>query len=491
VRGAAVGIAAGRPAGNATVLLEAPRDAWRRVPRVKGFDLAYEMAHGESPFVDPSFAGLASDSPPLAIGTETFDRLLRRRDRRRRGPSRDLRVEHVLAALPAPPAVGNPVEGVRLDVFGVPSLRSVGGAPTWLVEVAATAGAVPPQRPPLDATIVLDRSTGGDPLGWTWLCRGLAAVGGQMRPRDHLSVVIAGPIPRVAIRRGTADEIEALAGELADLPATDSADIDAALRMAEQESSTRTGGLVIAAHEASVDRGRDDVRAALAKWHAFLAAAGDDETPGPDVPRFVVIEPVAAVDARGLEASFGRTTPDAIAIRRGLLRQVFGDDTLVARRCRLTVRFDPRQIAAYRLVGHRQSAMESLASAGPATLDLHAGDTTRAVYEVVPRGRPGASAVAAELEWRTGGGVAMTLRRGLAEEAPPSSVAVPSPHGCEVILAVALAETMADSAHADPRVAKEAARLFDRWRLRGDVTEFGERLAELGGRPAVERRPPR
>jgi hypothetical protein len=56
---------------------------------------------------------------------------------------------------------------------------------------------------------------------------------------------------------------------------------------------------------------------------------------------------------------------------------------------------------------------------------------------------------------------------------------------------VAVAETLADSAHADVRVAREAARLIDRWRSRGDVTDFGEQLAAIAGRPIPERRAPR
>jgi hypothetical protein len=489
VRGAAVG--APDVASVSGVSLERPRDSWRRVPRVKGFDLAFEMAHGEAPFIDPSISGLASDVPPLTVATDSFDRLLARRDRRWKGQSRDLRVEHVLAALPAP-GTGRSTDGLRLDVLGVRSLRSVGGVPTLLVEVTATADGGAANRELVEATLVLDRSIGGDPLAWTWLCRGLAAVGARMTPRDRLTVVIAGPVPRLAIRRGSASEIAALATELAELPATDVADLDAAIRMAEQESGTNRDRLVIAAHEATAERGRDDVRAALGKWHAFLAAATGEDASGPDVPRFVLIEPVVAGGGGLAEPAFGRTAGDGTSIRRGLLRQVFATDTLVARRCRISLAFDPRQVAAYRLVGHRQSAMESLSSSRTAPLDLHVGETARVVYEVVPRGHPNPGAVSAELTWQTAAGSApKQSRQGLSLDASVSGAGLPAPHGCELVLAVAVAETLADSAHADPRAAKEAVRFIDRWRQRGDVTPCGERLAEIAGRPVVDRRPPR
>jgi hypothetical protein len=489
VRGAAVGVSDAATVSGAS--LERPRDSWRQVPRVKGFDLAFEMAHGEAPFVDPSITGLASDVPPLAVATDSFDRLLAQRDRRWKGQSRDLRVEHVLAALP-PPAGRRGSDGVRLDVLGVRSLRSVGGVPTLLVEVAATADGDPATREPLDATLVLDRSIGGDPLSWTWLCRGLAAIGARMTPRDRLTVVVAGPVPRLAIRVGTAREITSLASELAALPATDVADLDAAIRMANQESGTAGDRLVVAAHEATVGRGRDDVRAALGKWHAFQALADGDDASGHDVPRFVVIEPVVAGDSGPAAPSFGRTAGDGTSIRRGLLRQVFAADTLVARRCRLTVSFDPGQVAAYRLVGHRQSAMESLSSSRSVPIDLHVGETARVVYEVVPRGRPGPGAVSAELSWQPAtGSAAKLVRQGLSVTTSVTDAVLPSTHGCELLVAVAVAEMLADSAHADPRVAKEAVRVIERWRQRGDMTPYGERLAEIVGRPAVERRPPR
>jgi hypothetical protein len=489
VRGAAVDLPESVLGGVASVA--SPRVAWRKVPRVRGFDLAFEMANGESPFVDPSSPGLAADTPPLTVATDSFDRVLQKRDRRERIQPRDLRVEHVLAAMPAP-GTGAASDGVRLDVFGVRSLRNVGGAPTVLVEVSATAVGPRVDHAPRESTIVLDRSAGGDPLLWTWLCRGLADIGRRMGPHDRLSVVIAGQLPRLAIRRGAGAEIAELADELGDLPAANGADLDAAIRLAEHESAPAGGRLVVVAHEATAEGGRDVVRTALAAWHAFLASAADDEAGQAGVPRFVLVEPYAARTADGAEPPFGRTVADGMAIRRKMMRQVLGDDTLVAHRCRLTVSFDPRYVAAYRLVGHRQSAMESLASSQPTPLDLHVGETTRVVYEIVPRGRPDPSAVIAELEWQAAGNEAgRKLRRDLSLDSAASVAQLPSPHGCELVLAVAVAETLADSAHADVRVAREAARLIDRWRSRGDVTDFGEQLAAIAGRPIPERRAPR
>ena len=83
----------------------------------------------------------------------------------------------------------------------------------------------------------------------------------------------------------------------------------------------------------------------------------------------------------GTATSRGGTPPEPAAIRRALLAQVLDVESVVARTCRLEVRFAPAAVAAYRLVGHRQSAVESLAEGPAATVDLHAGEAVRAVYE--------------------------------------------------------------------------------------------------------------
>ena len=74
----------------------------RAVPGMRGFDLAFEMAHGEAPFVDPSIVPeLAVDRPPLVVATDSFDRVWPLpAGRRRRAELEGLRVEHLLAACP-------------------------------------------------------------------------------------------------------------------------------------------------------------------------------------------------------------------------------------------------------------------------------------------------------------------------------------------------------------------------------------------------------
>ncbi|MEX0669221.1 MAG: hypothetical protein WD060_02035 [Pirellulales bacterium] len=506
VRGAAVGLAGERAADSSAMrLVEPPRDAWRLAPRVRGFDLAFEMAHGESPFVDPAASGLSTDVPPLTLRTDAFDRLALRVGRPSYGVGRSLRMEHVLAAIPAAttetptPLLNN--GDIRVDVRGVRSLRSGSGAPSLIVEVAATADRGDPiTRPPLDATIVMDRAVGCDPVVWPWLCRGLAAVAARMTTNDRITVVISGPVPRLATRRGDAVTIAAVSAELERLPPIDVSDMDAAIRMAVSESTSAespvTGvRLVVVAHQETADRGRDVVRTALAGWHEAQAATGGeplaDEPSRPGLARFVLVDPTTSPEERSQGPSFGRTLADATAIRRELVRQVFATETLVGRQCRLAVSFDPRLVAAYRLIGHRQSAMESLAVTPPAAIDLHVGETVRAVYEIVPRAAVSVAGVSAVLDWRGADDVVQTSHGALTAADLDHPAALPSPHGCELILAVTLAEAAGGSAHADPRARTAAAALVRQWRQRGDMTPFGELLAAGLERLPASRRPQR
>jgi hypothetical protein len=194
-------------------------------------------------------------------------------------------------------------------------------------------------------------------------------------------------------------------------------------------------------------------------------------------PRFVILDPATPAPDAG--PTFGRTSPDAVAIRRELARQIIVADTLVARQCRLEVRFDRGRVAAYRLVGHRQSVVESLAGDEPAEIDLHVGETVRAVYEVVPRDPAGLGLATASVSWRAADGSVIQLDAA-DRDAADRQAALPSPHGCELLLAATLGELAAGSVHVvQPRGTLSAlAAVADRWRARGDLTPFGDALAQ-------------
>lgn len=505
VRGAAVGTAPADVGGGSAPMLmrecEVPGESLRRVPRVPGYDLVHEMTHGEQPLVDPAASpALASDSPPLCLHTNSFDRRVYERGETRW--TSGLRAEHVLAAMPAPsrrrdhePLHPEPA-GVRLELRAVTSLR-VALPRSVLVEVAVTA-AQPgvPRRQPVNATIVLDRSAGGDPLVWRWMCRGVAAVAAEMAADDRVSLIVGGSVPQLAVKAGDAAAVAALAEQLErQAPPLPTADLDALVRLAAEEADPALQSrLIVVAHAATLAHARDDVRTALTAWHAALAECGGEPLecrPTAAVPRFIIVDAAAPAEQPTRQASFGRTPADPVALRRALVQHVFGYDTLVARQCRLDVSFDPRQVKKYRLVGYRQSAFESLSTGGPAAVDLHRGETARVVYEVFPENGFGKGAVGATVRWRgTDDGKSRQASAVLAT-APVGQPAIPSPYLCELQLAVALGDAVGGSPHDDARTVAAAKALAERWRTRGDVSEFGSRVIECLERTTPDRRGPR
>jgi hypothetical protein len=505
VRGAAVGTApADVGVGSAPMLMrecEVPGESLRRVPRMQGYDLVHEMTHGEQPLVDPAASpALAADSPPLCLHTNSFDRRVYERGETRW--TSGLRAEHVLAAMPAhsrprgrEPLHAEPA-GVRLELRAVTSLRVVLPR-SVLVEVAVAADQPSvPGRQPVNATIVLDRSAGGDPLVWRWMCRGVAAVAAEMTADDRVSLIVGGSVPQLALKAGDAAAVAALADQLErQAPPLPTADLDALVRLAAQEGDPALQSrLIVVAHAATLAHARDDVRTALTAWHAALAECGGEPLEcrsAAAVPRFIVVDAAAPAEQPTRQASFGRTPADPVAIRRALVQHVFGRDTLVARQCRLDVSFDPRQVKKYRLVGYRQSAFESLSTGEPAAVDLHRGETARVVYEVFPADGFGKGAVGATVRWRGADDGKSRQAAAVLAAAPAGQPALPAPHLCELQLAVALGDAVGGSPHDDARTVMAARALAARWRARGDVSDFGSRVIECLERATPDRRGPR
>lgn len=522
----------GGRAGIRAVFLPA---AGRQVPRVPGFDIAFEMAHGESPFIDPALdAVLAVDHPPLSLRTDSFDSLcesvwrdrgrpISRRPRRAGEPS--VRVEEILAALPAATTAAGP--GPGLSINGVRSLRAAAGS--LLVEVCVTAPKLSEDAVqaahPLDVMLVLDQSAAPcAALSWQWQCRGLAHVMGQMRSADRLSLVLCGERPRLVALRADAATLSALLPELMREPVARWADCDAAVRLAADVG--RREGLpvrtVVVAHAASLERCRKEGRAALSAWQAKRAAAPFEAgtslaEAGASPADFVVIDPqesagaTTATTARAAVVA-GRITADPIAIGRAMVARVFDRPTLVAVACTLDVAFDPGRVGSYRIIGHRQSAADTLSTVTTRPLDLYAGETARVVYEVIyrPGGGPsqgpsqGPGLVSATLAWTpsgvdAGGHVVEQRVRATMTEASvtgmePRGVArgnlragLPAPQGCELLLAVALGELAGASVHSEPwrEPAAGIASLVSRWQARGDVTPIGGLLIECLGHQGV------
>ena len=255
--------------------------------------------------------------------------------------------------------------------------------------------------------------------------------------------------------------------------------------------------ITVVAQADVVERSRHEGLEAYGRWQESRAAGGTVTTADPvkgPLPQFVLIDAAAVSDGDPANALPARIAADPAAIRRAVVQGVFGRSTVVACRCSLSVAFDPALVAAYRLVGYRQTVAESLAEGDVAAIDMHAGETARVVYEVARKvrgddGRDGASKAgplvsAAVTYWPPDAGFPRVARGVLPADAVDALAPLPSSHACEVLLAVGLGELAGGSVHVgDRRRRGEAvAALVREWRERGDVTPFGETLLKcLGG----------
>lgn len=483
--------AGGRFPGMRVVPGESPdaAAAFRRsVPGMRGFDLAFEMAYGEAPFVDPSLAsGLGVDRPPLVVGTDSFDRIWPLpAGRRRRAELAALRVEHLLAALSNPPVAEGDPAAVRLAA--VRSLRP--GRPTYLLEVSVH---VPPATgrrdvvsPAADATLVIDHSAApGATSLWVSVCRGLTAAAARMTPLDRLTVVVAEPRPRVVAIRASADDIRRLATELEEESPFGIANLDAAVAAARVLTAREgvTGRLVVVAHAERAEQCIGAGREALNGWREAVRRG----EPADPAPSFLLISGVPDGSSPAVAGMPGWTLSDPTGVRRRLVDLLATAPGALVDGVQLEVTFDPALIAAYRLVGHRQSVPESLAAfdrprAADAGVTLHGGESVRVVYEVVPRQPPRGrlDGVAATLTCRTESGAVRSVaaRSAVLDPAPGG---LPSAAGCELTLAVAVGEFPGRSIHAVPKPASlEGVRgMAAAWGKRGDVTAVGRRLLAL------------
>jgi hypothetical protein len=495
-----------RPSGGMQVVPDdATAHARRSVPRMRGFDLAFEMAHGEPPFVDPAIApGLAVDRPPLGVATDSFDRAWPLPPGRQRlAAVGRLRAEHLVAALSSG-AASRRDDSLALRLSAVRSFRS--GRPTYLVEVcvagpvAGSAAAAP--RDPAEVTVVLDHSAGPDavPL-WLAACRGLAAAAARMGLADRVSVIVAEPRPRRVAIRATPAEIGDVCRELEEELPFGNADLDAAVALAEESAmgDEATQRLVVVAEADRAERCDGAAGDALHRYRAAVARGTEDAA---SRCQFLLVSGVSdGTDSDGLSAVPGWTLTDPTTVRRRLDAVLVDVPPFVAESVALELRFDPRVIAAYRLVGYRQSVPESLAAFGKAASvgglpALHGGEAMRVVYEVVPRSDPleQVAGVAATLSYREPSGAVRTHTASGAEVDRFTDM-LPSPQGCELLLAVGIGECADRSVHAvTPRLAIEQLRaLSAAWRQRGDVTVVGARLIGIledvasGGRGSAQR----
>lgn len=499
-----------RPSGDSLQVV-APRPAiGRSVPHHRGYDLAFEMNSGEAPFVDPSLTPvLAVDVPPLSRRTDSFDRVEQlvavggvRRDRLRQAVA-GLRVEEVLAAVPPaapPPGGGAAAAAPSVSLAAGASISGRSNARLLEVSIAVPR---PSFRPEGTLVFVLDASAAaGADEAWPAICRGVEDAVLRLDPTARITVVVFAEKPVVIASGAPARDMLDIRRRLVRMRPRGGGDLHGCMAMvrgmmAARDASSRC---VVVAHAGSIARAERDGDPDLAAWRRSQQMVGDGDpskfaTANPavgrgagSVPDVVEIDAVSGVTGEAAEKKGASLVEgvglDSMVIRRSVVAAALGPDAAPRfEACRLEVAFDPAQVAAYRLVGHRRQVAE-MASSHSSAVDLADGEFVRAVYEVVlrerdPRGRSASSprppVATATCRYRRAGEASESR---VVHGISASQFAV-DPHRRdravdEVWLAVAIAELAAGSAHVEsPQRLREAVR------LRFDGAEAGSTLQRL------------
>ncbi|MCY2995372.1 MAG: DUF3520 domain-containing protein [Planctomycetota bacterium] len=366
----------------------------------RGFDREFLYSRGLNP---PAFTALekpaAVITPPLSSDTGSFD-LTRRLVAAGRWPeAQEVRVEDFVAAAPcrfAPAAPGT----LAIRTAAGPSLFNP--VADGLLQVAVTAG--PAARRTLPATcltVALDISESMAWGGRLELIRGgLEAFTQHLGPADRFSLILFREEALRAVDEARHDDVEQLLRIFDQLQAQGAVNLCEGLQQA-----------VAAALEGAADRHQAQrlvlvtsnadllTEPMVAKLRPMLSEARDQGL-GLQVLD-VSGEAESATLTNLIQAAGGavRQVRSAADVRWALVETLTGDLSLAATAASLQVEFNPKAVAAYRLIGHEATAWGGLLPGGT-TADLHVGEAAAVLFELWLYPQGGDDLAVAKLQWQ-------------------------------------------------------------------------------------------
>jgi Ca-activated chloride channel family protein len=385
-------------------------------PSTPQFDRVALARTGVHPFVNPSAHPLLeSSAAPLVRSTASFDALrwrlheehVARQSPRHRADAQDVlssasvrvRTEEFLAAMrydfPPPTA-----SALAIRTSAGPSPFAASNVRLLQIGVQSKTLAAS-SRSPVDLTIAVDVSSRMGADGRLEIVRhALVDMLDRLRAEDRVTLVASGiaenvlaqrvspsnPILRRAISRLAVDPQTTLPSVIARAAA-----MARSPSAADAESSVRRQMIVFAdAPTYLTPAQRSESRRAL------TSATGDGIAVAMvDLSQGAVADSDLAGLADAADAEFDLVSSTAGA-SRALDKALFARSTAVANDVDLSVRFNPRSVASYRLVGHE--SMLGLPTA-PAKISLRSGESAAVLFEVVLRDDGTNDVGVAELEW--------------------------------------------------------------------------------------------
>ncbi len=456
-----------------TVPLPAPRGV--DPPLVPGFPWGDYRRWGVHPFVIPAFhPHLTVSEVPLDVAPASFELARAYLSRGSLPPPEAIRTEEFLAAIdykyPMPRA-GQPL---RLGIWAGPSLFRGGQFQMMQVGVQAAQVADGP-RAGTSATLVLDCSSSMQwGARWALLVQALQMLTKSFGPKDRLHVVLFHTQAYVVGEDLGRDDMPELLEVLARQEPAGSTHAAEGLRYGyavarryggEKGRRNRvillTDGMVALDPVAEQRLGGLLAEAASEGIHLDVVDLGQerlDEEPEPLLARLAQLG-----GGKAYRATSSRQ------ILWALLESITGRSQRVAADVRLRVRFNPRMVISYRLLGHESRAIVGLK---PPRLDtyFYSGQSGTALYELrLATGGPDDLIATAELCWRDPqSGQASSVQEKLFRKQVAGSV-LQSPLPLQAaMLAAQTAELLRESPFAgwiptmaQPKAVLEAARHLD------------------------------
>jgi Mg-chelatase subunit ChlD len=365
-------------------VLTAPAAQGMEAPLVRGYDREFLYSRGVQPptltAFDPAALGL---DVPLATRTDSVERVRRLAAAGRLPNPERVRTEDFLAAVQPHSGLAAAPGRLAIRTAGGPSVFNRSDAA--LLQVSVQAGL--PPKPAAHLVLAIDTSVG---MNWDGSLDSVrSAVTGilpHLGPQDRLSVILfSREVTEIVreVRRDDRAELDQLAVVLEHAGGAGGANLGAALQQAISlaiESETAAGlprrlVLITTSRPLLARSDAEGVRQMFAE-----AAKGDFRFEVCDLTREE--SPSAAwLELAGQAACTVRRPQSADQLRWALVEALTGNTSLAASEVKLHVDFNPRAVAAYRLIGHESTSFGGLLPASVET-DLHDGQVASALFEV-------------------------------------------------------------------------------------------------------------
>ncbi len=365
----------------ALALIPAPTATGWELPLRREFDREFLFSRGTHPPVLTSLGKATWDFvAPLNTGTASWDRIRRAIMAGRLPGPEAVRVEDFLAAVAYPlPAVPPGDLGIR--VAAGPSVFNQ--HPAGLLQIGVKAG--PPAVRALPAThltVALDLSPSMEWDGRLDQARqGIIRALDHLEPRDRFTLVVCGESPFVPVREARLEDADRVIESLEQLRPAGGADISAALQLAVAATLEVDSDAGLAKRLVVITDSRPEFSAQSTETARQLLQAASQWRFRLEVLDLSEGDDSAWSDLAAAGGGQFRRVRDAGEIRWALVEALTGEPSLVASETRLQVRFNPRAVVAYRLIGHEATGVGGTLP-GSVEADLHVGEQASVLFEV-------------------------------------------------------------------------------------------------------------